>query len=438
MPAPRLAPLAVPLAVAAAGASVAALHLDRSAAASTLFFSLLAAGVLAPLAATAARTSRVVPAAGLAAAAALAFLPRGMPLAPAVVGVVLVAALGFALAERVRGAEQGALDGRTVLALALAAQLAARARELLLAPMSIGTILSLTAVPLAVAWALAAVARRRPAAAAALGLATVAAGPGWDAVGTLAVLAGALLFEWASRGSRPRLGTAAVVGGAALPHALAGPGWLALAIAACAAAALAPAPAALRRAGAGALALAAAAALVAGGFPWLARPPLAAALRAAAQPPFSGVAQALGDGAIVLTAGSPRFDARLAPGVARGARALRVVTYLTHSTALACGTQLARVTVGAGGRDRETAELEVGRDSAEWAAGRPDVANQLACPPPEPHFSWVPAEGRYLGSTYAARFAWSDRFDADALRIERDPRLPEAVAVAIFFVGVER
>ena len=135
---------------------------------------------------------------------------------------------------------------------------------------------------------------------------------------------------------------------------------------------------------------------------------------------------------------TPRLDAKLEPAVARGARAVRVLTYLTHSTGLPCDTPVARVTVGSGGRDREVGELVTGRDTAEWAARRPDVARAITCPPPAPHFSWVPADGRYLGSTYAARYAWSERFDADALRVERDPRLPAAVGVAVFFVGVER
>jgi hypothetical protein len=187
-------------------------------------------------------------------------------------------------------------------------------------------------------------------------------------------------------------------------------------------------------------------ALVAAGFPWLARPALPSAVRFAASPVLPTLATPIAGAAVVVSARSPRHETVLEVGErgeggargVRGARALRIVSYLTHAVALPCGTPLARLTLAAGDDERAAVELVAGRDSADWASRRPDVAAQLACAAPEAHWSWIPAEGRFLGSSYGARLDWPQPVDADRLRIERDPRLPESVALALFFVGVER
>lgn len=112
-------------------------------------------------------------------------------------------------------------------------------------------------------------------------------------------------------------------------------------------------------------------------------------------------------------------------------------SYLIRSVELACGTPIASVRVEADGAAFE-APLAVGRDSAEWAADRADVAALLACPPPAPWTSWLPAAGRFLGHHYRARVRLELPVAARRLVIERSPALPEATALALFHVAVER
>jgi hypothetical protein len=430
-----LAPLAPPVALAVAGAVAAEFRLDRGASSSCLFLSLLAAGVLSALALSARPRSAVVPLAALTIFGALVFLPSGLPLPDAAVGFVTALALGFALAERVRNRRASALE---VLGLVFAAQLAAAGPRLFIAPSAPATLATLIAAPLAVGGLLAQGAARRPRAALALGLATFAAGPGWGALGVVAVAAGSASWELAAWRERPRFAAAWLVAAAALPWVPrlgTGPAWLAIAMAVAASAALAAEPG-VARAGAATLAAAAVVALVAGSLPWRAPRPLAAALSGAvAGPPFAVVDVPVVARAVVLTAAHPGFEREIEVGPTRG---VRVLSYLTEAVELPCATPVARVELLAGERPVAVHRLEIGRDTADWAAHRPDVARALRCPAPAPYWSWIPAAGRFFGGTYGSRATWPRSAAADRLRISRDPALPDRVGVAVFFVGVDR
>jgi hypothetical protein len=434
MSTPRLAPLAAPTALALAGAAVGQFALDRASAAPILFWSLLGAGVLAALAASAPPSSRSVPAAALAVLAALALLPASTPLPSMAVSMTLALALGFALAERVStSAPAGPL---AILGLAFAAQLAALAERLLLSPLAPGTLAALVLAPLAVALALAWAAQCRPVAALALGLATFAAGPGWGWPGVASVVAGAAALAAAHARGRHRLGAAAVVAACAAPHLPASAPWLVLALAATVASALAPSPA-LARAGAAALATAALATLVAGALPWRAAPALDAVLAGALARPFSAATRVLPDRALVLSAAAPRAELELEPSP-RPARGVVVRTYLINAIALPCGTEVARVSLVAQGRVTGALALEIGRDTGDWAVRRPDVAAVLACPAPRADWSWIPASGRFLGSTFRARAGWPAGVAAERVRLERASALPPEVSIAVFGLEVER
>ncbi|MCA1481779.1 hypothetical protein, partial [Bradyrhizobium sp. NBAIM08] len=111
----------------------------------------------------------------------------------------------------------------------------------------------------------------------------------------------------------------------------------------------------------------------------------------------------LGDRVVVLTQAAPRLTVELS---GTPVRSLVLDSYLTHGVELACGQELAGIALTGlepaglqpnsataasaarqpasdrGARWRGT--LVAGRDSAEWAAGRPDVEAQLACPAPTP------------------------------------------------------
>lgn len=137
---------------------------------------------------------------------------------------------------------------------------------------------------------------------------------------------------------------------------------------------------------------------------------------------------------MVLTAAQPRLELELS---GRAIRAVTIDSYLVESVALPCGTRLARVEVAAPGGSLAF-DLEVGRDSAEWAAERPDVAAALACPAPPAWTSWIPAAGRFFGHHYRARRAVALPLAATRLVLERDPALPEATALALFEVATGR
>ncbi len=429
----RLAAPLPALALAAAALATARFQLDPGAAATTAFFGWLALGVLGALALPPRQPAALPAAAALAVGLALLGLPHLGVLRPAATMALLAAAVlahGAALHRRAAALGPGAW-----LALALAAQLVAEGERLFLAPTAAATAAWLLGLPLAAALAATALERgagdTRPATAVAL--AVFLGGPGWTPAGVFALALAALAARaFAARpGARAlvlaALATAPLALGAEAP-------WLLPAVLAATALAAAPVAPGPRRLAAGGLAALALLALVGAALPWHRSAPATTLLTAALGPGGRVAARPVEMQPVVLAAGSPRFETALDGGTIT---AVVVDSYLTRSLELPCGTAVARLRVELDGAAFE-APLEVGRDSAEWAADRADVAAALACPPPAPWTSWLPAGGRFLGHHFRARFRLDRPVAARRLVIERPAELPGATALAIFHVAVER
>ena len=399
-----LAPLPLPAAILLATLLPWALGHETAARAETLFLALWSAAVFAPLAFV--RRARTLAALfGTAAAGLVLFLPRAGGLRPVAVGATLVLAVvcvGVVGGGGSRSSRGGIALPAALLALAIA--------TLLYGPRLFSE--GLTVETLFAAAIL-------PAVAATIGGRLVALGrPG-------AGLSLALVLLFA-------------------PALVDEPWWTLLAVAT--AASLASLGPALPAAWAGrALVALMAAALLAGSFPWLRPAPIATLVTAALRVDRLIATMPVRDRAVVLTAKSPVFEAELSGEAIRG---LLVDSYLTHSVELPCGAgnasiELRRTRAEAAGADADSngawhGALLVGRDSAEWAAGRPDVRAALACPAPAPWVSWIPGAGRFFGQTTRSRLRLPEATAARSIRIERDPALPAETAVALFFVATER
>ncbi len=426
------AALAPALALAAAALATATFQLDRGAAVTTAAFGWLALGVLGALALLPGTPRALPAAAALAAALALLGLPHLGVLRPAALQALLAGAVIAHGAAALRRPDPLGVGGW--FALAFAAQLVIAADRLFLAATAPATAGLLLLLPLAAALALDRIER-----AGGTGLAAVAAltaglaGPGFS-VAAAAGLVVAALLALAPR-ARFRTRAAAVALAAAAPLTLgAEPPWLGLAIAAAAALAAGGVgrPA---RAARGALVALALGALLVAALPWRRSAPVATLLGALVAPPGRAALRAVELQPVVLTAAAPRFVVELDGGAAG---AVVIDSYLTRAVELPCGTPIARVRFElADGGVREGA-LEIGRDSAEWAAERPDVAAALACPAPPAWTSWLPAGGGFLGHHYRARVRLEAPVAARRLVVERAAALPEATALALFHLAVER
>ncbi len=365
----------------------------RSATAETIFLALWATAVFAPLAFLEAARRPLFAALALAVTALVCTLPSSGGLRPVAVAGAL--ALAVAILAALTVARRPAPDIRTFAALALAAAITLHGHRLFLDGFSGATVVWIALLP-GVAAALAA---RLTAA-------------GWSGAGLVAALA--------------LLGA---------PQLASEPWWIVAAFVTVGLAASfgSGAAAALARRG---LFLFGAATLLAGSFPWLRPAPVATLLEGAADVGRSVAESPLHERVVVLTQASPRFAADLS-----GIRIRSVVidSYLTNGVDLECGRALARLETTEGPAAlpwRDT--LVVGRDSAEWAAGRTDVAARLACPAPAPWISWIPAAGRFLGQTTRTRFRLDAPRAARNLVIERDPGLPAETTLALFFLATER
>lgn len=393
---------ALPAAMLLASALTLTLSGDRAAAAETVFLMLWSTAVFAPLAVLETATRPVHAALGVGVTALLATLPRSAGLRPVVVAALL--ALSVLILARLALARRPAPDLRTAAALALAAAFVLHGHRLFLHGATPSAVVLLAILP---------------AAAAALGARLAA-------------------------GGRPAAGVAAGLALIAAPQLAAEPWWVLLAV-------VTAALGASFGSGTGAklaqrsLGLWAAATLLAGSFPWLRAAPVATLLGAVVKVDRQVAESPLGERVVVLTQASPRLEVELSGAAVR---ALVVDSYLTHGVELACGLELAGLeladTPPNGDVAPESAQapwraaLVVGRDSAEWAAGRPDVAARLACPAPPPWISWIPGSGRFLGQTTRARVALPLARDARRLVIERNPALPAETSLAIFFLATER
>lgn len=418
------------LALGATGLATAGYQIEPGAQAATLALTLLAVATLAPLAAL--RAARpVVPLAALLSGVSLVALPHLGVLRLATVLPLLALATAVAAARALDPAT-GALSPLAAVAVALAAQLATRGERLWLAPVEPATWLTLAVVPALVGLALAAAGARGERAAAratAVALALFAAEGGWGPGAPFALAALAVAERWPRLDGRLR---PAIAGAVAAPLLfLSGePAWLALALLAVAFLASAPEAGVARPARALLLAVATLSA-VASALPWRRAAPAADALAAFAAAWPSTVARPIEARPVVLTADAPRFEAALSGDEVV---AWTADSYLVRSAELPCGETLVRVRLDGAA----AGELRVGRDSAEWAAERPDVAATLACRPPEPWSSWFPAAGRFLGHHYRGRGRAAAPIAARTIVVERSPELPPETAVALFHLALER
>ncbi len=340
-PAAAAAALAPSGALAAAALATAGFEIDRGAAATTAFFGWLALGVLGALA-LGLRAPRALPALlALAVGVALVGLPHLGMLRPAVTMALLAAAV---VAQGAAALGRGPLGARGWFALALAAQLVARADRLFLAPTAAATVGLLLALPLAAALALDRLERTgaeggRLAAGAAL--AAFLAGPGWTLGGALALgLAALVARALAARPAATSATAVALVAG--VPLALGPePAWLALAVLGTTALAVAAAAPAARLATLALVTLALGATL-GGTLPWRRAAPAASLIAAAVAPAGRSVERAVEMQPVVLSAASPRLTVELD---GREIGAVVIDSYLTRSVDLACGTPVARVRV---------------------------------------------------------------------------------------------
>ena len=393
---------ALPAAMVLASAVTLTLSGDRAAASEAIFLMLWSAAVFTPLAFLETASRPVHAALGLAVPALLVTLPRSAGLRPVVVAALL--ALSVLILGRLALARRPSPDLRTVAALALATAFVLHGHRLFLH----GT--TLTALVL------------------------------------LAILPGAAAAVGArlAAGGRPVAGFAAGFALLTFPQLAAEPWWALLAF-------VTAALCASFGAGAGAklaqrsLCFWAAATLLAGSFPWLRAAPVATLLGAVSRFERQVTESPLGERVVVLTQTSPRLEVELSGAAVSS---LVVDSYLTHGVELACGQELAAIELAdappaesgrrASAKAPWHAALVAGRDSAEWAAGRPDVAARLACPAPLPWISWIPGAGRFLGQTTRARFALPLARHARRLTLERNPALPAETTLAIFFLATER
>ncbi|MBP7588288.1 MAG: hypothetical protein KBA72_10070 [Thermoanaerobaculia bacterium] len=396
---------ALPAALPAAMLLAASLGLTvgggRVAAAETLFLSFWAAAVFTPLAFLPTARGATHAALAVATTALIAALPRSGGLRPVAVAAVL--ALSVAVLAALALTPRPAPGLRTAGALALATAFVLHGHRLFLDGLSTATLVLLALLP---------------------------------------GVAAAIATRLAAVG-RPGAGLAAALLLLAAPQLAAEPWWtlLAFATAASVASLASGTTACLARR---ALFLFGAATMLAGSFPWLRTAPVATLAGALAALDRPVVETPLSERAVVLTPEAPVFEAKL-----NGARVRSLVidSYLTHGDDLACDRPFATVVfeelpennaAPASPGARWSSQLVAGRDSAEWAAGRPDVAARLACPAPAAWISWIPGGGRFLGQTTRARIALPGPRAGHRLRIERSAELPGATTLAIFLVATER
>lgn len=439
----RIVPLAAPLALVGAAAVAAAWRLDRSAERPTLVLAIAAATVLAPLAASGRARDPIVPGGALAVFTALSLLPALVPLPTAAVSCVLVATLGLTLADRARRRDWvGRGAALAIAGLVLSAQALASLDRIFVSPLAAATVAGVTLVPATVALALVAIARRSPPSALALGLATWSVGSGWGGLGALVIATGAAAYVGAKGVGRDRLATTWLVSTAVVSSIGTASAWVVMPLATLVAVAAAGERLRLARPALALLGAVAFGAGVAGALPWNSSRPVERALAALVAPPLRVTATPVVGRGRTVHAGRPRFEAAFAapgePTRRLEVGALEVTSYVTNSARLSCGTRIAEVVLVEGRRETARFGITLGRESGEWAASRPDVAAAAACPAPAPHWSWIPVEGRFLGSTYRARFEPPIPVFADRVRFELAPGLPEEVALSVFSAVVER
>ncbi|MEM6792340.1 MAG: hypothetical protein AAF725_00030 [Acidobacteriota bacterium] len=124
-----------------------------------------------------------------------------------------------------------------------------------------------------------------------------------------------------------------------------------------------------------------------------------------------------------------------APSVERGASAPAALldTSLVHGVELPRGAPVARVEwLDAAGEVLESRSILAGEHTAEWAAGRADVAARPGFHSPPPRAFSLAPDGRFFAQHFRTRLeVGATAAPAARLRIVRDPALPEATRVLL-------
>jgi hypothetical protein len=164
---------------------------------------------------------------------------------------------------------------------------------------------------------------------------------------------------------------------------------------------------------------------------------LAAALLARVFPPSSTV---LLDAPAELSAAAPRLEIVLPPGLSAAPAALVADTSLSHATAVAQRSPVALVRLlGAAPPPAGDAAVALlaGRDTAEWAIRRPDVAASAAHRAPEPWLARATTEG-FFGLVFRSRLPLPATAEPLRLVVERHPSLPAETVVHLHRLELAR
>ncbi|MCG8458965.1 MAG: hypothetical protein MI919_22035, partial [Holophagales bacterium] len=120
-------------------------------------------------------------------------------------------------------------------------------------------------------------------------------------------------------------------------------------------------------------------------------------------------------------------------------RQVVIDSYLVHAAALPTWEPVLWLALE-DSRGRRLAEWRMvsGRDTADWAAARPDVASRPGFVAPPPFLSRLAYDGRFFGQIYRAHFRTEEPVPARRLVLGRPGSLEQAVEIRITRLEVRR
>lgn len=139
---------------------------------------------------------------------------------------------------------------------------------------------------------------------------------------------------------------------------------------------------------------------------------------------------------VVLTADRPVWTEHFPPHQIAGGV---MDSHLAHGAGLELGTWVA--TVRLRGPNRELVgswDILAGFDTAEWAAGRPDVARLPGFQAPEPWLSLITQQRSFFSQRFRARFQAAETMTAATVIVRRNANLPEEVELTLYGLELRR
>ena len=174
---------------------------------------------------------------------------------------------------------------------------------------------------------------------------------------------------------------------------------------------------------------------------WAARPAAwtagLLALAAVAALPAGPATPFLADGEVTLDASRPELVVSLdgtAGGSGPAVGSLVIDSNLSHAAVLPDRQPVATVRLLDSDGSAEEWTLLAGRDTAEWAVRRPDVAAGAAHAPPEAWLASVAPEGGFFGQVYRSRRRAERPLAASRLEIRLAPGLPPDTVLHLYRV----